>query len=399
VKIRKAWPSCLVLATDSARSEWVLASQGTENGRLIQLPIFTDEAHSARSLAQLALAADGKIITSALEIDHTLGAALDWRRCDALVEQWVEEHSRPSQRALELWIETMKAWPLFTPAQERETFKKLAQLWPMDQRDGIVCPNGPVRSCFEECVFRNLRLVAWLAHKYKWACEAANQLIDLLQEGTMGLMIAVQRFDVAKDIKFSTFGYWWTRQKMTRYLYDTAGTIRVPVHVHEQLIRMKKVERSLSHNASAHPRPQDVAAALGVPPSRVHELYLLPRSRIRLDEYGEVYSRNHPQVPPGAFGHTQSDAAMIMVRENVDHALAALPPKEAEILRLRFGLDGDGPKTLQQIGELKGLTRERIRQLEKDALKRLGNYPLKRLLKPCCEEVLHYDSPFFAGLN
>ena len=115
-------------------------------------------------------------------------------------------------------------------------------------------------------MFRNLRTVAWLAHKYKWACEAANQLIDLLQEGTMGLMIAVQRFDVAKDIKFSTFGYWWTRQKMTRYLHDTAGTIRASA-LHEQLIRMKRWN-GVCHIMLQRIHASDVAAALGVPPSR-----------------------------------------------------------------------------------------------------------------------------------
>ncbi len=387
-KIRQAWPSCLMLATDSARSEWILAGPSPGNGRVIQLPIFKDKAHSARSLAQMILAADGQDITNALEIEYAFGAALDWRRTDAILEQWTQEHSRLSQPSLHLWMETMKAWPLFTPTQERDTFQRLAKLWPMEERDGIVCPTGPARLCFEECVLRNLRLAAWLSYRYKWACGAANQLIDLLQEGVIGLMTAVQRFDVARELKFSTFGVWWIRQKITRYLYDTRGTIRVPVHVHEELRRLRRVERRLSHTTRSHPHPGDVAAALDVPTPRVHALYLLPRTQIRLNEHAASNPHNHLQVPPGALGHTQSEVALRVLRASIDKALMFLPANEAEIIRLRFGLNGHTPKTLQHIGELKGLTRERIRQLEKRAIERLGKYPLKRQLKPFSEESL-----------
>ncbi|HOD52820.1 MAG TPA: RNA polymerase sigma factor RpoD/SigA [Candidatus Hydrogenedentes bacterium] len=399
MKVRKTWPSCLVLGTDSARADWVLAYQEPGKTKVILLPIFKDKDYSAQSLGRIAFALDLSTSANAIDIEKALAGALNWRRCDALVDQWVEEHSGPSQPALSLWMETMRAWPLFTEEQEREVFEKLAGLWPMDDRDGQLCPFGRARPYFEECVLRNLRLVAWLAHKYKWACQSANQLLDTLQEGTIGLMRAVQRFDIARDVKFSTFAYYWTRQTITRYLHETFGTIRVPVHVHEQLTRMKRVERDLSQNGMPFPQMEDIANAMGMPLDRFRDLLSVPRYRLAFQDNCKVSSRTHPQVPDGAFGNTQSYIAMILVRATVDEALSALPPKEAEIIRLRFGLDGDAPKTLQEVGNLLGLTRERIRQVEKQALERLSKPPLKALLRPCCEEVLNFDSPFFAGLN
>lgn len=272
-----------------------------------------------------------------------------------LVDDLGELEDLPLSDPVRMYLREIGKIPLLTPEEEVELAKRVEEGDPEAKA---------------KLIEANLRLVVSIAKKY---IGRGMLFLDLIQEGNLGLIRAVEKFDYRKGFKFSTYATWWIRQAITRAIADQARTIRIPVHMVETINKLIRVSRQLVQQLGREPTAEEIAAEMGIAPEKVEEIHRIAQEPVSLEtpigeeedsELGDFLEDKDIPSPEEA-------AAQQLLREQLEEMLEELTDREREVLRLRFGLEDGHPYTLEEVGSRFGVTRERIRQIEAKALRKL----------------------------
>jgi RNA polymerase primary sigma factor len=271
----------------------------------------------------------------------------------------------PSLDSLRLYLREIGKVPLLTADQEVTLAKRIER--------GDMCAKTAM-------IEANLRLVVSIAKGY---LGRGLSFLDLIQEGSLGLIRAVEKFDYRKGYKFSTYATWWIRQAVTRAIADKARTIRIPVHMVEKLNKVVHIERQLVQRLGREPSPEEIAEELEITTEEVREILRMSQLPVSLEKpIGEEEDSSLGDFVEDEAAESPFDTAQLLLRrEDVVNALNALPRREREVIELRYGLLGGEPRTLEEVGRAFGVTRERIRQIENNTLKKLEHLPEAQALR------------------
>ncbi len=264
-----------------------------------------------------------------------------------------------------MYLKEIGRIPLLTYEEETEIAKRMA--------------NGD-EEAKHQLAEANLRLVVSVAKRY---VGRGMQFLDLIQEGNLGLIKAVDKFDYRKGFKFSTYSTWWIRQAITRAIADQARTIRIPVHMVETINKLVRVNRQLLQELGREPRHDEIAKAMGISEDKVREIIKIAQDPVSLETpIGEEEDSHLGDfIPDDDAPAPDSMATQAMLKRQLNEVLATLTPREEKVLRLRFGLDDGRTRTLEDVGKEFNVTRERIRQIEAKALRKLRHPSRSRRLK------------------
>ena len=240
------------------------------------------------------------------------------------------------------------------------------------------------KSAEDELASANLRLVVSIAKRY---VGRGMSFLDLIQEGNMGLMKAVTKFDHTKGFKFSTYATWWIRQAITRAIADQARTIRIPVHMVEAINKLVRVQRSLLQDLGREPTPEEIGAEMDLPTEKVRNIINISQDPVSLETPIGEENDSHlgDFIEDGEAMDPEDNASYEMLKNELEDVLETLTDREENVLRLRFGLDDGRQRTLEDVGKVFGVTRERIRQIEAKALRKLRHPSRSKQLKDFLE--------------
>ncbi|MER6361481.1 RNA polymerase sigma factor [Kitasatospora sp. NPDC001527] len=316
----------------------------------------------------------------------------DGDTADAPAERPGAEPGGPAADLLRQYLREIGRIRLLTAAEEVELARRIeAGLFAEERLDRQPPPTGRLagelallaaagRQAKRRLIEANLRLVVSVAKRY---VGRGLTLLDLVQEGNLGLIRAVEKFDYARGYKFSTYATWWIRQAMSRALADQARTIRVPVHVVELINRVVRVQRALLQERGTEPTPAEIAAVLELTGDRVRELLRLAQEPISLHTpVGEEDDVALGDLIEDADAASPAEsAAFLLLRQHLEAVLDTLGERERQVVQLRYGLDDGRARTLEEIGVLFGVTRERIRQIESKTLVKLRDHAFSAQLR------------------
>jgi len=273
--------------------------------------------------------------------------------------------------SIQVYLNSIGKTPLLTAEEEVELAKQIKQ-------DNVKAKNHLITA--------NLRLVVSIAKRY---CDLGLPLLDLIQEGNTGLIRAVEKYDYTKGYRFSTYATWWIRQAITRAIADKGRNIRLPVHATEAIQRLKKIRRQLTFELGRYPTDQELADATCLPINKIRQLKRIVKRTISLaTPIGPDDDRSLVDLIEDEYStHPMRSVINKLLSEDIQDVLSILSTREQEILTMRYGLYDDHPRSLAEIGSKMGVTRERIRQIEAKALRKLRHYSQRKRL----DEYLHDD--------
>jgi len=377
-------------AARKARAAGATRTAGTGQGRLdaaIADVIELDGLDSAEAAVAAEAAASaptaGPVVDPAV-VDQAVvdQAVVDQAALESAVEADLDDQTSVMGDSVHTYLKSIGRTSLLTAEQEVDLAKRIeAGLYAEHKLETETGLSRALRRDLEEVaedgrrakahmLEANLRLVVSVAKKYS---DRGLSLLDVVQEGNLGLIRAVEKFDYTKGYKFSTYAMWWIRQAIQRGFADSARTIRLPVHVLEMLSKLSRVERDMHQRLGREPTPEELAVELDRTPDQIEELLRTSRQPISLDstigEDGETSIGDLIEDVDAPEASELVDRQLLA--DQLRHALDALTPREATIMAMRFGLYDGNPHTLDEIGRALGLTRERIRQLEKQSLSKL----------------------------
>ena len=274
---------------------------------------------------------------------------------------------------LQEYLKTIGQYNTYTLEEEQKAFQSLAAGDPLAR---------------EDITNHNLKLVVAIAKKYKG--KSALSFVDLIQEGSLGLMAAIDKFDYTLGYKFSTYATYWIKQAIVRAIVDKGRAIRLPAHINDKLLKVKKVERELTSELGYSPSNEEIGNKLDISAQEVQDIYDMSMNTLSLDtpvsDDEEVVMSD--MIEDTHFTSPTENVAQIDLKEQIMKVLDSLEPREKEVIIRRYGLIDDEPLTLEEVGDLLGLSRERIRQIEEKALRKLRNPIRSSQLKAYMAEMV-----------
>ena len=282
-------------------------------------------------------------------------------------ENYVFGDSSSASNAMKMYLKEIEEYKMLTANEEIELAKEI---------------NDSIPDAKEKFINANYRLVVSIAKKYR---KENVDMLDLIQAGNIGLIKAVEKYDYKKGFKFSTYATWWIKQSITRYIDDCENTIRIPVHLHQRINFIKRKKQELSNELQREPSLDELAEVCDMEPDKILEILKRDKNVVSLDT--PIKEDEDSSLVEFIPSDANLDDVVIHaveqknLREKIEELLTGLNDQEQKVLRMRFGLDDDDPKTLEEIGKVFGVTRERIRQIEAKAIRKLRHPSRLKQLK------------------
>ena len=282
-------------------------------------------------------------------------------------ENYIFGDSSSASNAMKMYLKEIEEYKMLTASEEIELAKDI---------------DNSIPEAKEKFINANYRLVVSIAKKYR---KENVDMLDLIQAGNIGLIKAVEKYDYKKGFKFSTYATWWIKQSITRYIDDCENTIRIPVHLHQRINFIKRKKQELSNELQREPSLDELAEVCDMEPDKILEILKRDKNVVSLDT--PIKEDEDSSLVEFIPSDANLDDVVIHeveqknLREKIDELLTGLNDQEQKVLRMRFGLDDDDPKTLEEIGKVFGVTRERIRQIEAKAIRKLRHPSRLKQLK------------------